>query len=88
VKNLPPNPYARARGLVAQGRRQKAEGRRQKAEGRNLIFLLNFLGISKVIPVSPKNANLGNFPTQIVISHAQSKIYNLKSKMVGIVKLS
>jgi hypothetical protein len=74
VKNLPPNPYARAGGLVPQGRRQKAEDRRQKAEGKNADFLLNFLRISRMIPVSQKNATLGNFPTQIVISHAQSKI--------------
>ena len=54
VKNLTPQPYARAGGgLVPEGRRQKAEGRRQKVK--ILIFLLNFLaGISRVIPLSKK----------------------------------
>ncbi len=81
VKNLTLEPYARAGGLVPKGRRQKAEGRRQKVK--MLIFLLNFLaGISRVIPVSKKNATLGKFQTPIVISHAQSKISNLKSKML------
>jgi hypothetical protein len=35
-----------------------------------------------VIPVSKKNTTLGKFQTPIVISHAQSKISNLKSKML------
>ena len=81
VKNLTPQPYARAGGLAPEGRRQNAEGRRQKVK--MLIFLLNFLAwISRVIPVSKKNATLGKFQTPIVISHAPSQISNLKSKML------
>jgi hypothetical protein len=79
VKNLTPQPYARARGASTRG--EKAKGRRQKVK--MLIFLLNFLaGISRVIPVSKKNATVGKFQTPIVISHAQSQISNLKSKML------
>jgi len=79
VKNLTPQPYARARGASTRG--EKAKGRRQKVK--MLIFLLNFLaGISRVIPVSKKNATVGKFQTPIVISHAQSQISSLKSKML------
>ena len=79
VKNLTPQPYARAGGTSTRG--EKAKDRRQKVK--MLIFLLNFLaGISRVIPVSKKNATLGKFQTPIVISHAPSQISSLKSKML------
>ena len=79
VKNLIPQPYARAGGASTRG--EKAKGRRQKVK--MLIFLLNFLaGISRVIPVSKKNATLGKFQTPILISDAPSQISNLKSKML------
>ena len=79
VKNLTPQPYARAGG--ASTPREKAKGKRQKVK--MLIVLLNFLaGISRVIAVSKKNATLGKFQTPIVISHAPSQISNLKSQML------
>ena len=55
VKNLTPQPYARAGGASTRG--QKAKGRRQKVK--RVIFLLNFLPwISRGIPLSKKKMQL------------------------------